>query len=45
MLNNRFTGNSYKLPASGLFFIWMNTELTDAQWRGYGQDLTGVIAR
>jgi hypothetical protein len=44
-LNNRFTGNSYDLPASGLFFIWMNTELTDAQWRGYGQDLTGVIAR
>lgn len=45
MLNNRFTGNHYKLPPSGMFFLWMNAETTDPQWRSYGQDLTGTIER
>jgi hypothetical protein len=42
--NNRFTGNRYHLPQlSGRWFDWLGNLRTAEEWRGYGQDITGVV--
>jgi hypothetical protein len=44
--NNRYASNTYRLPASVLrSFMWMGRDVTDAEWRGYGQDVTGTFTR
>ena len=42
--NNRFRGNRYHLPEpSGRSFDWLGGLRTAAEWRGYGQDITGAF--
>ncbi len=41
--NNRFTGNTYYLARNPWPFAWMFSPRTEAQWKAYGQDLTGVF--
>jgi hypothetical protein len=43
--NNRFAANRYDVvdPAGATYWKWMNGDRGWAQWRGYGQDLTGTV--
>jgi parallel beta-helix repeat protein len=42
--NNRFTNNHYTLgPAAP--FAWADGNRTEAQWKAYGQDVTGAFSR
>lgn len=41
--NNRFVRNTYYLGSNPRPFAWMNGYRTAAEWRGYGQDVTGVF--
>ena len=42
--NNRFTNNHYTLsPAAP--FAWADGNRTEAQWKGYGQDVNGTFSR
>jgi parallel beta-helix repeat protein len=41
--NNRWTRNTYYLGTNPAPFEWSNGNRTAAQWRGYGQDGTGVF--
>lgn len=43
--NNRFDRNTYYLGTNARYFMWMNGERTEQEWRGYGQDLNGVFFR
>ena len=43
---NRFTGNRYVLGDTTLRqFRWLNADRTDEEWRGYGNDATGIFSR
>ena len=41
--NNRFRNNIYHLGSNPRPFAWMGGTRTEAQWKGYGQDLTGIF--
>ncbi len=42
--NNRFVDNHYTLGTAAGYFAWMDKfGLTAAQWRAYGQDITGTF--
>ena len=41
--NNRFVHNTYDLGATARQFTWMNGDRTTAEWKGYGQDMTGTF--
>jgi len=43
--NNRFEHNDYQLGLSPLAFTWMDRELTELEWQGYSQDVSGVFYR
>lgn len=43
--NNRWVGNRYTLGANARYFVWMNQDRTETEWRNYGQDVTGVFTR
>jgi nitrous oxidase accessory protein NosD len=44
--NNRFVRNSYTLGASAGYFAWSDRfQLTETQWKGYGQDPTSSFTR
>jgi hypothetical protein len=46
--NNRFTANIYTLGVASTQprpFAWQNGSRTEAEWRTYGQDLTGLFQR
>jgi parallel beta-helix repeat protein len=40
--NNHWANNTYYL-GTGARFAWMGATLSDAQWRGYGQDVNGTF--
>jgi parallel beta-helix repeat protein len=42
--NNHFTHNTYTLGSNPAPFAWLNGGRTAAQWKGYGQDVTGSFA-
>jgi len=44
-LNNRFEQNTYRLGSNAHYFDWLGTRRTEAQWRSYGQDVTGSFSR
>lgn len=41
--NNRFVNNTYYMGTTNMRFWWMNGARSDTQWKGYGQDMTGVF--
>jgi parallel beta-helix repeat protein len=41
--NNRFVANTYYLGTNPYPFAWQFGTRTEAQWKGYGQDLTGLF--
>ena len=43
--NNRFENNTYYLGPTSTYFLWTERNLTEAQWRGYGLDVTGTFIR
>ena len=43
--NNRYANNTYRLPPATRNFMWMGRDLTDAEWKGYGQDVNGIFMR
>jgi parallel beta-helix repeat protein len=43
--NNRFVHNTYYLGSNSRPFEWANAQLTESQWRGYGQDTNGTFIR
>ncbi len=43
--NNRFHDNIYYLGALTRYFAWMNRDVTDSEWKGYGQDTSGTFNR
>jgi parallel beta-helix repeat protein len=43
--NNRFENNQYQTTGTALPFTWMNQELTEAGWKSFGQDLTGLFVQ
>lgn len=43
--NNRFDRNTYYLGTNARYFMWMNGERTEQEWRGYGQDVNGLFVR
>jgi parallel beta-helix repeat protein len=42
--NNRFERNHYQLGSNPLPFTWMNLELDQRGWTGFGLDTTGTFA-
>jgi hypothetical protein len=44
-LNNRFDRNTYRLGSAARYFMWMNQDRTEAEWRAYGHDMNGTIIR
>jgi parallel beta-helix repeat protein len=42
-LNNRFRSNTYYLGSNPQPFAWMGSTRTESQWKGYGQDLSGIF--
>lgn len=44
LANNHFENNTYKLPATGMYFVW-GEDRTDSGWIGLGNDETGSITR
>ena len=43
---NRFTGNSYLLGDTALRqFRWLHANRSDEEWRGFGNDTTGMFSR
>jgi parallel beta-helix repeat protein len=43
--NNHFDRNMYYLGPSARYFTWLNRTRTEAEWRSYGQDVTGSFHR
>ena len=43
--NNRFENNRYQLGGNARYFMWMNAQRTEAEWRGYGLDQNGGFSR
>jgi len=43
--NNRYVNNHYTLGANPRYFMWMNADRTEVEWRGYGKDATGTFTR
>jgi hypothetical protein len=43
--NNRFSNNKYYLGSARTYFSWMNAQLTESEWRAYGNDTNGVFVR
>jgi parallel beta-helix repeat protein len=43
--NNRFVHNTYYLSANPAYYAWMDTNLNEWQWAGYGLDVTGTFIR
>lgn len=43
--NNRFTNNRYYLGGNPRPFAWNNGTRTESEWRGFGQDLSGLFSR
>ena len=41
--NNRFVNNKYTLGANGRAFAWNFGARSDAEWKGYGQDVGGTF--
>jgi parallel beta-helix repeat protein len=41
--NNRFANNTYTLGSRKTTFQWLNAARTVPQWKGYGQDVTGIF--
>jgi parallel beta-helix repeat protein len=42
--NNRFEGNHYQLPATGLPFFWMGLGADESQWQAYGLDTAATLS-
>jgi parallel beta-helix repeat protein len=42
--NNRFAGNRYQFGSAARFFYWMDSARSDAEWQGYGLDVSGTIS-
>jgi parallel beta-helix repeat protein len=42
---NRFERNSYTLLGRTPYFAWMDRICSDAEWRSYGQDVSGNFSR
>ncbi len=43
--NNRFDHDTYYLGTNTRYFEWMNSQITESQWQGYGQELSGTFIR
>ena len=43
--NNHFDRNTYTIGSNARYFVWMNGDRTENEWRGYGQDVTGTFTR
>jgi hypothetical protein len=43
--NNRWARNTYRLGLSAKYFVWMNADRTDAEWRTFGLDPNGTFTR
>jgi parallel beta-helix repeat protein len=43
--NNRFAHNTYTLGTNSRPFEWMNAQITESQWKSYGQDAVGSFLR
>jgi hypothetical protein len=43
--NNRFDSNVYKLGSLAQYFLWLDADRTEQEWRQYGQDVTGSFSR
>ena len=43
--NNRFQRNSYTLGTNDRSFTWMGQDVSESEWRAYGQDTTGSFQR
>jgi hypothetical protein len=43
--NNRFDSNVYRLGSLPQYFLWLDADRTEQEWRQYGQDVTGSFAR
>jgi parallel beta-helix repeat protein len=44
-MNNRFEANTYYLGPNAQYFFWQTAPRSEAQWRAYGNDVTGVFTR
>lgn len=44
-LNNRFVNNVYYLGSNAKYFWWQGQDRTEAEWKAFGQDLTGKFTR
>ena len=43
--NNRFVRNTYYLGTNAQYFWWEGGPRTEAQWKAYGQDVSGTFVR
>lgn len=43
--NIRFSGNTYILGSNSRPFEWMDRQVTESDWRGYGNDSNGTFRR
>jgi parallel beta-helix repeat protein len=43
--NNQFVNNSYYLGKNSAYYLWDERNLTETQWKGYGNDTTGTFVR
>lgn len=43
--NNRWVNNHYTLGPNARYFVWMNQDRSETEWRGYGQDVAGTFTR
>jgi hypothetical protein len=40
---NRFDQNTYYVGGIGRPFVWMNRDVTEDEWRRFGQDVNGTV--
>ena len=43
--NNRFEGNRYRLGSCKAYFVWLDEERPETEWKSYAQDVRGTFAR
>jgi parallel beta-helix repeat protein len=43
--NNRFERNRYRLGSGKAYFVWLDEERPESEWKSYAQDVQGTFAR
>jgi hypothetical protein len=43
--NNKWLDNTYNLGPGAKYFVWMNADRSEGEWRTFGFDQTGAFFR